>query len=634
MMFRNLFQKVVKNGRNIFKRWDQKTREITKIETEQRKADILRHDTYNSGTISLHNKSFLARYLARTNVRSFAAELRRRAAWRFMSGNVLGRSPRLGLPLYAFVGLGLATQVQMQQEDRFDSICQEIKGLFQHPGKAEARDSTSDNSANSSGVKLRNYDLGPLIAKGCNGAVYQAKRKINIMNENNIGLNIISQPGMVTEESSDEEDFVAVTADGEVEETSTDGSTNSRSANTGPAWREVLLNPGCHSKLCPATDESFDLAIKMMFNYGVKSTANAITRAMEKEIIPSKMADLNGDMNVWENGNHVKKKRLKPHPNIVAMGQVFVDSVPVIKDAMEEYPSALPERLNPEGLGRNKTLFLVMKKYSCTLREYVVQDVPSVHTSMLMLTQLVEACIHLGSHNMAHRDIKSNNILLNYDSSYQCPHLVLSDFGCCLSDSAWGLRVPFFTDDVNRGGNGCLMAPEIATAKPGPDVYLDYSKSDIWATGAVAYEIFGGRNPFYANSRLEHARVLNSGLYKERDLPSLPAHAPSLMEKVVKLMLQRDPAKRPSAQVVGNMLHLLMWAPQDWFNHNLHPSRVKVIRWILTLTAGVILQRSQQKNGLIPNEEHELKSLFLSRLNLEEVVAAVDLLCGSDQRSG
>ena len=58
------------------------------------------------------------------------------------------------------------------------------------------------------------------------------------------------------------------------------------------------------------------------------------------------------------------------------------------------------------------------------------------------------------------------------------------------------------------------MAPEIKTAVPGPDSILDYTKADLWAAGALAYEIFGAVNPFYGYLDARH--------YSEEDLPVLP----------------------------------------------------------------------------------------------------------------
>lgn len=46
-----------------------------------------------------------------------------------------------------------------------------------------------------------------------------------------------------------------------------------------------------------------------------------------------------------------------------------------------------------------------------------------------------------------------------------CPWLVIADFGCCLADEHFGLQLPFTSWYVDRGGNGCLMAPEVSPAE-------------------------------------------------------------------------------------------------------------------------------------------------------------------------
>ena len=58
----------------------------------------------------------------------------------------------------------------------------------------------------------------------------------------------------------------------------------------------------------------------------------------------------------------MKKKQLNSHPNVVDIKGVFVDEVPALEDSLLLYPDALPARLNPEGSGHNKTMFLVMKR--------------------------------------------------------------------------------------------------------------------------------------------------------------------------------------------------------------------------------------------------------------------------------
>ncbi|GFO05811.1 serine/threonine-protein kinase pink1, mitochondrial [Plakobranchus ocellatus] len=112
------------------------------------------------------------------------------------------------------------------------------------------------------------------------------------------------------------------------------------------------------------------------------------------------------------------------------------------------------------------------------------------------------------------------------------------------------MKVPYPTRDMYLGGNSWLMAPEISTAVPGPNSILDFGKSDLWAVGAVAYEILGADNPFYPSRDNSH-RQLSSGTYKEVDLPPLPAGVPEAVKKLVKSLLFRSPSKRPTASVAA-----------------------------------------------------------------------------------
>ena len=83
----------------------------------------------------------------------------------------------------------------------------------------------------------------------------------------------------------------------------------------------------------------------------------------------------------------------------------------------------------------------------------------------------------------------------------------------------------------------------MATAVPGRDVVIDYSKADAWALGAISYEIFGEANPFYG------VRGLESRSFQEKQLPGLPpAAAPADVQLVARLLLRRNPEK---VDVVG-----------------------------------------------------------------------------------
>lgn len=62
----------------------------------------------------------------------------------------------------------------------------------------------------------------------------------------------------------------------------------------------------------------------------------------------------------------------------------------------------------------------------------------------------MEGVAHLTAHSIAHRDLKSDNLLLD-TTEPDAPILVISDFGCCLADKANGLYLPYTSYDVDKG---------------------------------------------------------------------------------------------------------------------------------------------------------------------------------------
>jgi PTEN induced putative kinase 1 len=85
-------------------------------------------------------------------------------------------------------------------------------------------------------------------------------------------------------------------------------------------------------------------------------------------------------------------RQVPAHPNIVEMLTVFADQVPGLPGDRQLYGDALPARLNPDGYGRNMSLFLVMRQYDCCLRDYLHQyrDQLSSRTCLILFTQLLE----------------------------------------------------------------------------------------------------------------------------------------------------------------------------------------------------------------------------------------------------
>ena len=137
--------------------------------------------------------------------------------------------------------------------------------------------------------------------------------------------------------------------------------------------------------------------------------------------------------------------------------------MPLIYDSLDSYPIALPKSYNPEGIGKNKTLFLVMPKYTCSLREYlsVNRQALTFRQRMYLFRQFLEGVAHLEHNKICHRDLKSDNILLDLSKDADYPQLVITDFGCCLDGQGNDMQMLFQSYDADLGGNAALMAPEV-----------------------------------------------------------------------------------------------------------------------------------------------------------------------------
>jgi len=225
---------------------------------------------------------------------------------------------------------------------------------------------------------------------------------------------------------------------------------------------------------------------------------------------------------------------------------------------------------------------------------------------------------HLERHNIAHRDLKSDNILVNVCTDDGTPHIVITDFGCCLFDHE-DMRLQYTSSYTDRGGNFALMAPEIATAIPRHGFYLDYSKSDAWACGTLAHEIFNGENPFYG--------PLQNTNYKDEDIDELCLRSGwDFVDTIIDCLLCRNPDNRLSACDGSALLSLFMNAPSEWF---LFPYLVRsdmVDKWMLAFTLTTLRSCQMDEGGgeLHPKLLSDL--IFLEQVTCNDVMDLLKLL--------
>ncbi|XP_062606775.1 serine/threonine-protein kinase Pink1, mitochondrial-like [Saccostrea cucullata] len=516
--------------------------------------------------------SAIKRFSSRYAVATVARELRNRAAMDF------SRNRR---PIFSFVAAMLSTAA-VKEDDEVTSSIRNVFSMKTNPSSQEENDFSA--------ATFRDFQIGQLIGQGCNSAVYEARFKNEEMrsyipdeysyttDETEASTDTESSFEVINE-SDDDIEIIPEESNFRLEGNNPDISTTTTTTTYSEESDETPLLQ---------TEVEYGLAIKMMFNYDLESNADVIFRGMMKEMIPARFLLQQEEKSIWLTRNRVKLKSLPPHPNIVDMQGIFIDDVPKIESDDLRYPAALPTRLNPDsGLGRNKTLFLVMKKYDMTLKSFLSENDVNLNTRCSLLAQLLEGIAHMTEHGIAHRDLKSDNILVDVSSGY--PQLVISDFGCCLAEPDYGLMIPYNTSNIDKGGNAALMSPEIAAMEPGRNAWLDYRKSDIWTAGTLVYEIFGEENPFYKGP-------FNSSSYAEESLPPLPVAVPKPIVKLTKQLLKKDPNLRPSPKVAADIVQMCILFP-EWLNQNESPPLEMIKVSVVWLAATHLLKRDAKKDN-------------------------------------
>jgi tetratricopeptide (TPR) repeat protein len=158
-----------------------------------------------------------------------------------------------------------------------------------------------------------------------------------------------------------------------------------------------------------------------------------------------------------------------------------------------------------------------------------------------IVRKLAEALAYCHDLNVAHLDFKPQNIIL---VDPQEPLVKVLDFGLAHVEGSWdpgGVSV--------RAGTIPYMAPEVLAESRGP---LHNSRVDLYALGVIFYELLAGRPPFEHKDYRELIERVRSG-----NIPALRDLAPDVpeaVERVVRQLLVKDPAARPSAAWLGSCL--------------------------------------------------------------------------------
>lgn len=160
-----------------------------------------------------------------------------------------------------------------------------------------------------------------------------------------------------------------------------------------------------------------------------------------------------------------------------------------------------------------------------------------------VMAEVAEAVAFAHEHGVLHRDIKPGNVLFDTDGTTGAERAYVADFGLAkLASEASDL-----TRSVAMLGTPHYVSPEVAERGAAAATVA----SDVYALGAVLYELLAQRRPFEAESIPALLRAVC-----ESDPAPLPAQVPRDLAIIARQTLAKNPQHRyATARALADDLH-------------------------------------------------------------------------------
>jgi serine/threonine-protein kinase len=180
-----------------------------------------------------------------------------------------------------------------------------------------------------------------------------------------------------------------------------------------------------------------------------------------------------------------------------------------------------------------------------TLADRIAQGPIPIDEALPIAKQIAEALEAAHEAGVIHRDLKPANIKVRDDGTVKVLDFGLAKALDTTPESDPSLSPTLTAAATQMGvimGTAAYMSPEQAKGKP-----ID-RRADIWAFGAVLYEMLSGRKPFVGDDVSDTMALV---LKFEPEWDALPADTPARLRQLIRTCLQKSPKQR--VQAIGDV---------------------------------------------------------------------------------
>ena len=267
----------------------------------------------------------------------------------------------------------------------------------------------------------------------------------------------------------------------------------------------------------------------------------------------------------------IELAKLPSHPNIIRFLCEFVDEIhDNIRRHLPEFARGASSYGTPGRQTNRKTQFLVMELHEMSLDRLLESRFapPSIVPHRMVATiisQVGSGLRHLDRHRLAHRDIKTDNIMVETrvnetTNEIEITRCVLIDFGmsCRLNDQ---MRDSILVSDTGvilgpQWGNASHIAPELHSALGSAmranrrqEVELDYSRQSVFELGVLGFEIVNGSHPVSGYPFSVTSRSTGVVAYRDGDIAQIAEdRLGSEQAAMLKRAVSCEASRRPSLE--------------------------------------------------------------------------------------